>query len=74
MKDLSAKAFRKTINTKSGDIISYDEFLVGGSTAIIDEIDRLLARHFCLTDDELDLVINYDIKYRMGQDGEEGDE
>ena len=40
---------------------------------IIDEIDRLLAKHYGFTDEELDFIINYDIKYRMGgaDDGEE---
>jgi hypothetical protein len=36
------------------------------SKAIIDEIDRVLAKHFGFTDEELDFIINYDIKYRMG--------
>ena len=31
-----------------------------------DEIDRVLARHYGVTDEELDFIINYDIKYRMG--------
>ena len=35
---------------------------------IIDEIDRSLAEHYGFTDEELDFIINYDIKYRMGQD------
>jgi len=35
---------------------------------IIDEVDRELGRHFGLTFDEVDFVINYDIKYRMGSD------
>jgi hypothetical protein len=26
----------------------------------------------CRTDDELDFIINYDIKYRMGKDAGEG--
>jgi len=34
----------------------------------------LLASEYHLTADELDFVINYDIKYRMGPDGEEEDE
>lgn len=39
---------------------------------IIDEIDRVLAEHYGFTDEELDFIINYDIKYRMGRDaGEE---
>ena len=41
------------------------------SKPIIDEIDRVLARHYGFTDDELDFIINYDIKYRMGQETED---
>jgi len=36
-----------------------------------------LARHYGFTDEELDFIINYDIKYRMGGEGaggEDGDE
>ncbi len=36
------------------------------SKPIIDEIDRVLAKHYGFTDEELDFIINYDIKYRMG--------
>ena len=36
------------------------------SKHIIDEIDRVLAAHYGFTDEELDYIINYDIKYRMG--------
>ncbi len=31
-------------------------------TCIIDEIDRVLAEHYRFTDEELDFIINYDIK------------
>jgi len=35
------------------------------------KIDRALARHYGLNDEELDFTINYDVKYRMGRsDGE----
>ncbi|NUN66957.1 hypothetical protein HCU40_19900 (plasmid) [Pseudanabaena biceps] len=30
--------------------------------------DRVLAQHYGFTDEELDFIINYDIKYRMGKD------
>ena len=33
---------------------------------IIDDIDRILARHYDFTEEELDFIINYDIRYRMG--------
>lgn len=46
----------------------------GRSKAIIDEIDCVLARHYGFTNEELDFIVNYDIKYRMGRDnGEESE-
>jgi hypothetical protein len=36
------------------------------SKPIIDEIDRVLAKHYGFSEEELDFIINYDIKYRMG--------
>ena len=47
-------------------------FLIKKSKPIIDEIDRVLAQHYGFTDEELDFIINYDIKYRMG--GADSDE
>ncbi len=44
------------------------------SKLILDEIDRVLAAHYGFTDEELDFIINYDIKYRMGRDAETDDE
>ncbi len=44
------------------------------SKPIIDEMDHLLAKYYGLTDKELDFIINYDIKYRMGADSEDGSE
>lgn len=38
------------------------------SKLIIDEIDKLLASHYGFTEEELDFIINYDIKYRMGDE------
>jgi hypothetical protein len=32
--------------------------------------DRVLAQHYGFTAEELDFIINYDIKYRMGRDSE----
>ncbi len=34
-------------------------------------IARALAKHYGFTDEELDFIINYDIKYRMGSAGAE---
>lgn len=44
------------------------------SKPIIDEIDRVLATHYGFTAEELDFIINYDIKYRMGRDAEDSGE
>jgi hypothetical protein len=65
--DLTLNAKRKVITTKQGHKIEYDEIMALLSKPIIDEIDRVLAKHYGLTDEELDFIINYDIKYRMGQ-------
>jgi hypothetical protein len=41
-------------------------FYIKESKDIIDQIDTLLAQHYNFTEGELDFIINYDIKYRMG--------
>jgi hypothetical protein len=33
--------------------------------SIIDEIDKVFAKHYGFTEKELDFIINYDIKYRI---------
>ena len=43
------------------------------SKPIIDEIDKVLAAHYGFTDEELDFIINYDIKYRMGDELNSGE-
>lgn len=42
------------------------------SKPVIDKIDEVLAKYYGFSDEELNFIINYDIKYRMGADG--GDE
>jgi len=36
----------------------------------ITQINRVLTKHYGFSDEELDFIINYDLKYRMGQDAE----
>jgi hypothetical protein len=45
-------------------------FKIEKSKPIIDEIDMALASHYGFTPEELDFIINYDIKYRLGRDTE----
>ena len=51
-----------------GNISRYKSFIPKLSKPIIDEIDKLLAKHYGFTEEELDFIINYDIKYRMGDE------
>ena len=52
-------------SSRTGHII-YQEFYPRLSKIVLDEIDSVLAQHYGFTDEELDFIINYDIKYRMG--------
>jgi hypothetical protein len=44
------------------------------SKPIIDQIDEALAEHYGFSRIERDFLVNYEIKYRMGQNGEEVEE
>ena len=46
----------------------FQAFYARKSKPIIDEIDKVLAKHYGFTEEELDFIINYDIKYRMGDE------
>jgi hypothetical protein len=72
-RSLKSNSVRKQIRTKQGHVIEYDEMVASLSKDIIDEIDVALAALYGFTDEELDFIINYDIKYRMGQDSSEGE-
>ncbi len=66
MESYRSHAVRKETNYKTTGKVVYDEFYPRHSKAIIDKIDVLLAEHYGFTEEELDYIINYDIKYRMG--------
>ena len=55
------------IQKKTGETQT-QSFRIKLSKPIIDEIDELLAKHYGFTEEELDFIINYDIKYRMGDE------
>lgn len=71
-KRLRSTATKRSRKYPSG-IVQYEEYYPVEGKAVIDSIDRALAQHYGFTDEELDFIINYDIKYRMGRDAE-GDE
>ena len=67
-KSLDSNKRVSIVNRSNGEInesFAYDKKL---SKHIIDEIDKVLAQHYGFTEEELDFIINYDIKYRMGDE------
>ena len=63
-----------TTHSESKGDITQDFYYVKYSKSIIDEIDTILAKYYGFTDEELDFIINYDIKYRMGDELNNSDE
>jgi hypothetical protein len=67
MEDLNKNSKLKVTFYKNRGEIQYQEFFILYSKSIIDQIDTVLAQHYGFTEEELDFIINYDIKYRMGK-------
>jgi len=58
------KCYRRAGYDCRGALVSQEKY---------NTIDRVLARHYGFSDEELDYLINYDIKYRLrADDGEDG--
>ncbi|MGE3344316.1 MAG: DNA methyltransferase [Vicinamibacterales bacterium] len=72
MKDFKSNSRPVTADYGEHGRLTIQTFQPRLAKPIIDEIDSVLARHYGLTDEERDFVINYDIKYRVG--AEEGSE
>jgi len=74
------KSFEKNVETKEQYIQSksqttyFETFNPALSKEIIDEIDITLAKHYGFSAEELDFIINYDTKYRMGNELENGED
>nr|HRO43451.1 DUF433 domain-containing protein [Flavipsychrobacter sp.] len=68
-KSLEENAEITTVNSKTQGEVEQKTYVANKSKLIIDEIDRVLAGHYGFTEEELDFIINYDIKYRMGLSG-----
>jgi len=72
--DYQRNAYRKETNYKNTGLVIYDEFYPKLSKPIVDKSDEMLAEHYSFTEEELDFIINYDIKYRMGKELNNGEE
>jgi hypothetical protein len=66
--NLWSNAQKRIRRRADGRVQEEVNFNVGLSKSVLDEIDLLLAKHYGFTDEELDFIINYDIKYRMGNE------
>jgi len=55
---------------KRSDGVEFQEFYPSRSKPLLDEIDTMLAQHYGFTPQELDFILNYDIKYRLGREAE----
>lgn len=75
MLEYRQNAVRKVRDGKRGRT-EFDEFYPKKSKSLLDKIDASLADHYSLTEAEVDFIVNYEIKYRLGADdeGEEDDE
>jgi hypothetical protein len=69
MEDLKKHSVIKTIEYRYKKV-KQQLFYPSKSKHIIDEIDRELAKHYGFTEEELNFIINYDIKFRMGKEEE----
>jgi hypothetical protein len=67
-KDMDAKKQLSVVTKQDGNVNESFAYQKKLSKPIIDEIDKLLAKHYGFTEEELDFIINYDIKYRMGDE------
>ena len=68
LKDLNMNSIMLVREQKSKGTTQTQSFKINKSKPIIDEIDKILAKHYGFTEEELDFIINYDIKYRMGDE------
>lgn len=67
--DLKKHSFERKMKY-SHDTLTVQCIVPKFSKPIIDEIDALLAQYYGFTAAELDFIVNYDIKYRIGRDGD----
>lgn len=74
MADIQANSEERTMRF-SHDTLTVQCIVPKLSKKIIDAIDGSLAAHYGFSDQELDFLTNYDIKYRIGQedDGDDGE-
>ena len=66
MRDIDANSSMLVRMQKRTGKTETQSFKIQKSKMIIEKIDLALSQAYGLSDDEIDFIINYDIKYRMG--------
>ncbi len=74
VKSIEHNAEVQTMQSQTRGAVEQKIYKAGKSKPIIDEIDTVLAEHYGFTEEELDFIVNYDIKYRLGRDTETEEE
>jgi len=65
--ELQVHSEMRRMSFKDTGMLTIQCIFPGKSKTIIDEIDCVLSQHYGFTNEELDFIINYDFKYRMGR-------
>ncbi len=69
MSDFDEKSITIANHYKKDDrVLRIQSFQPRESKALIDVIDHTIALHYGLSEHEVDFIVNYDFKYRMGAD------
>ena len=66
MADIRANSQMQVIKYQKAGTLRIQSTYPRLSKKIIDKLDAVLAEHYGFTEEELDFVINYEIKYRLG--------
>ena len=66
--DMDVNKSISIVNKSDGGVNQSFAYQKKLSKPIVDKIDKVLAKHYGFTEEELDFIINYDIKYRMGDE------
>jgi len=74
LKELDANSVMLTRIQKQTGETQTQSFKIAYSKPLLDEIDKVLSEHYKFTNEELDFISNYDIKFRMGKELDSEDE
>lgn len=72
--DYESKARTIVMNNKKTGLVELESLTPSQSKPVLDEIDLALAPSYGLSESDLDLLVNIDIKYRVGSDLDDSDD